>query len=117
MRRYNASSDLHRKIQRANGYAEVAGIVLPGSDIPVRVAQTLTSAITFFKPGIKNHERVINALQAIISFVGLALQVAIMFSASRGLELALKAIDLIYQGTLLAVWGQSELMRENNSPK
>jgi len=111
------SSDFHREIQRANGYAEVAGIVLPGSDIPVRVAQTITSTVAFFKPNVKKHEKVINALQAILSVVGIVLQVAILFSGSNVLGLALKALDLIYQGTLLGVWGQSEVMRGESPPK
>ena len=111
------SSDFHREIQRANGYAEVAGIVLPGSDIPVRVAQTITSTVAFFKPNVKKHEKVINALQAILSVVGIVLQVAILFSGSNVLGLALNALDLIYQGTLLGVWGQSEVMRGESPPK
>ena len=111
------SSDFHREIQRANGYAEVAVIVLPGSDIPVRVAQTITSTVAFFKPNVKKHEKVINALQAILSVVGIVLQVAILFSGSNVLGLALKALDLIYQGTLLGVWGQSEVMRGESPPK
>lgn len=116
MHKYQGTSDLHRKIQRANAYAEVAGIVIPGSDIPVRVSQTLTSTIAFFKPSTKKHEKLINGLQAILSLIGIGLQVAIMFSPLAGLKLALKAIDLIYQGTLLAVWGQSELSATSKTP-
>jgi len=111
MRKFQGTSDLHRNIQRANGFAEVAGIVVPGSDLPVRVAQTLTSAAVFFKPKAKKSERLINGLQAIVSMIGIGLQVGIMFNHSETLKTALKALDLVYQGTLLGVWGQSELMR------
>lgn len=109
--RKDLSSDIQIKTQRANGYAEVAGMVIPGSDIPVRVSQTLTSAIACFNTKLKTHERIINGLQSSLSIICIGLQLSIMLGASNRVELSLKAIDLVYQGTLLGVWGQSELMK------
>lgn len=109
MRKLPVSSSLHRNTQRANGYAELVATMIPGADIPVRVAQTLASASVFFKPTAKKQERLVNALQAILSLIGIGLQVALMFTHLQPLVIALKVVDLIYQGTLLGVWGQSEL--------
>jgi len=117
MRRFFGTSDLHRQIQRVNGFAEVAGVVVPGSDLPVRVAQTLSSATVFFKPRAKPFEKFVNGIQAVISLVGIGIQVGIMFNHNHVLETSLKALDLIYQGTLLGVWGHSEFLREKSSPR
>lgn len=115
MRKSLTDTNLHTNIQRANGYAELVANVIPGSDLPVRVAQTLASTSIFFKKSSSKQERLINGLQALISIIGIGLQVTLMFTNLQPLVIALKALDLIYQGTLLGVWGQSELIRPKQS--
>ena len=111
-------SKLNQTIQRVNAVTEAVGAVAPGADIPVRVAQAITSASFLFKRDSSKHEKLINALQLILSIVGIGMHVFLMFVPSIGIELALNAIDLMYQGTLIAALGHSELasVSKRNSP-
>jgi hypothetical protein len=106
-----STSKENKLIQRANAIAEVAGVLFPSTDMPVRVSQTFTSASFFFKRNTSKQEKLLNALQFILSVVGIALQVACMFAPSIGLELALNGIDLMYRCTLIGALGHSEINR------
>lgn len=108
--------NLHNKIQRLNGFVEVAAVVIPGSDIPVRIAQILSSSIVLFKKESTTFEKAVNIAQVTLSLVGVGLSLSTMFNAANELKIALKAIDLIYQGTLLGVWGESEV-RQLRAPQ
>lgn len=114
------SSKLHRQAQRINGLAEIAGNalqdIIPGSSIPGKVAQSINSGMFLFKPNVKPHEKLINALQLILSLSEVGLLLSLIFVQPAWVSLAINAIDLVYQGILLLSWGQSEISKENNEP-
>ncbi len=112
-----ASTKSQKKAQRLNAVSELISIAVPNSDLPIRVAQTLTSSSVFFKKKVNRFEKMVNIFQIALSLIGIGIVVAMMFCAPAALKLSLNIIDLIYQGTLLVALTHTEILSEQSNKK
>lgn len=116
------SSKPHRNAQRTNGVAEVAVSALktisPVAAVPGKLAQSLNSCYAFFHTP-KNHEKAIHVFQGLLALSQIVVAVVLLFneedckSHDEALCKASLVLELLYQGSLMAAWVPSELVRDN----
>ena len=115
------SSKPHRNAQRTNGVAEIAvgalKTISPIAVVPGKLAQGLNSGYAFFHTP-KISEKSIHVFQCSLALTQLIIAAVLFFRSEDckdgGVPLCKGALilELLYQGTLMAAWVPSELMKE-----
>lgn len=118
-----SSSAGHRNAERVNAGAEVIASTLeafsPSAMIPGKFAQIFISGYSFFRSDTHTSEKIMHAVQGLISMTQVGLSIALLFNGSvcttdnqPDICKALFLMQLLYRGTLLASWAPSEFSKD-----
>lgn len=116
------SSKEHRDAQRINAAIEVvasSGMYFsPAAALPPKISQVMVGGYSFFKSGLKRHERIIEGLQSLVAIVHATALAGLVIDqndcndkSGTYCQIALIA-QLTYEGILLASWALSEKEKE-----
>lgn len=121
--KFPPSSKPHRVVQRSDAAAEIITSAVtnfsPAVAIPVKISQTIIGCYGMFSSDLKTHERVINGFQALTAAINAGALSALVttnqeccgVNTKLYCQIALLS-QLIYQGTLLASWSISEIVKD-----
>ena len=112
----------NRVTQRINATAQLAGNIItlanPMSRVPMKIAQTSASVAVLCSNDAKAHEKVLNALQALVSVSEACLMIAVAVTTEtcppmNALCKALMVCAYLYEGLLLAHFVLAEVDKED----
>lgn len=119
--RFFQSTKQNRLTQRINTTAQLAGNIItlanPMGRVPAKIAQTSASVAVLCSDDAKVHERILNALQAVVSASEACLMIAVALTTEtcppmNALCKALMVCAYLYEGLLLAHFVLAEVDKE-----